>query len=65
MATSVANRLCNRAVSSSNGLDNLFNPTEEHFALRSALRKFVEKEVGTLLFNLYLLIQPSLTVLCN
>lgn len=27
------------------GLQNLFNPTEEHIALRSMLRKFVEKEV--------------------
>lgn len=42
---SLAKRVCSRASSTSTGLDGLFNPTEEHFALRSALRKFVEKEV--------------------
>eukprot|EP00547_Thalassionema_nitzschioides_P001694 CAMPEP_0194214322 /NCGR_PEP_ID=MMETSP0156-20130528/15488_1 /TAXON_ID=33649 /ORGANISM="Thalassionema nitzschioides, Strain L26-B" /LENGTH=408 /DNA_ID=CAMNT_0038942553 /DNA_START=208 /DNA_END=1434 /DNA_ORIENTATION=- len=35
----------NRASSTSTGMASLLNPTEEHFALRSALRKFVEKEV--------------------
>jgi len=52
---SLAKRMYNRASSTSTGMASLLNPTEEHFALRSALRKFVEKEVNAnqMLMNLY------------
>jgi hypothetical protein len=45
----VARRLpFKRSISS---LSSLFNPSEEHAALRSSLRTFVEREVSTYLYD--------------